>query len=327
MVSGPNSSGFGPRRAGVTTSVRTASNSTKKRPPASCDGHDAHRWREGKQKTRDDEPLAHLLDDISHDAVRHLVDAQTPQHAQLLETVETRIPLVRQPLEVRLDAVEVVAPRLQMIFEIGREALEIVGARDGADLGPHAAVDPAARISFGGRISSSTAMWSSLMRKRHSVASISLLPSRIFTVKRKENGSLSFSKSDLCRNCHETASALSRDGRSRTATSTVVWHASEFNFNEDARRRRQTFARAWRVKNGGGVKGASNVQPSPPSKWQQQTGPGTRSEMPRADASRRGDRRPLPTHRADSHSRSTSKGRRERAGTSGPPRNSREYRR
>ena len=68
---------------------------------------------DGVKAPRDAEiiPLAHLLDDVGHHAVRHLVDAQTPQHTQLLETVETRIPLVRQLLEVRLDAVEIVAPR------------------------------------------------------------------------------------------------------------------------------------------------------------------------------------------------------------------------
>ena len=51
---------------------------------------------------------------------------------------------------MRLDAVEVRSPLSQMIFEVAREALP--GATYGADLAPHAPVDPASRVTFGRRV-------------------------------------------------------------------------------------------------------------------------------------------------------------------------------
>ena len=52
MVSGRNLSCFGPRRAGVTMSVRTAPKSKKKPPTSSEDGDDARRWREEGRRER-----------------------------------------------------------------------------------------------------------------------------------------------------------------------------------------------------------------------------------------------------------------------------------
>ena len=104
--------------------------------------------RNSKKLTLSQRPLAHLLNHIRHDAVRDLVDAQAPQHSELLEAVQTVVPFIGQRLHMRLDAIKIRPPRLQMVFEVTREALEIGSSRNGADLGPHPAIDPAARVAF-----------------------------------------------------------------------------------------------------------------------------------------------------------------------------------
>ena len=53
---------------------------------------------------------------------------------------------------MRLDAIKIRPPRLQMVFEVTREALEVLGARDRTHLGPHPTVDPASTNTFRRRV-------------------------------------------------------------------------------------------------------------------------------------------------------------------------------
>ena len=53
---------------------------------------------------------------------------------------------------MRLDVVEVVAPRLEVVLEVTCEATEVLRAGDGADFGPHPPVDPASCGSLWGWI-------------------------------------------------------------------------------------------------------------------------------------------------------------------------------